>query len=108
MSSLDEIKKSEWIHIDGVALYIRKSEIPFDLGPNIQIANVSAGSPGQGKFTKILEEFETWVATNPKYQTIFIENILNPRFDAFFERRGYLLYPNRPDDPPCRFKKFGA
>jgi hypothetical protein len=86
---LSSNKRNAWIEEPGLEIYVRRT-IRF-LGSRkveiLDIANVSAEKPGQGYFTEFLSHAE--VITNSLGISIYIENIMDERFEHFFIKRGY-------------------
>lgn len=78
--------RNAWIEESGeLALYVRKSILPHR--GDIEIANMSAATPGNGALTTFLDKYEN------EY-SFFIENVLNPRLSQYLERRGYKQIQN--------------
>ncbi len=95
--------KVQWLNGDDMNVYVRVSirgrypgSPPYRA---LDIATVSVYDKGQGKFTRFLEEAER---INP-YPILYIENVLERRFQHFFENRGYTR-KEIGEGPPCYYK----
>jgi len=84
--------RNQWLKEPGIQVYVRKPlpGKPYD----IELATLNAKHPGKGACTRLLNRLE------PKL-SIYIENVLEPRFAAYFERRGYQRINNAYGGPPC-------
>lgn len=96
---LSQKSRNQWIDGENFSIYVRKG---YHIGPNrkivqtLDIASISSHQPSKGLFTQFIEELER-LAPVP----IYIESVLEPRFGAFFLRRGYELIPDTKT--PCYF-----
>ncbi len=108
MYNLDFPERNKWLRFGPLEVYLRKSQIPFDIGPNLQIANVSVAEKSQrkGHFKRFLSEAEIY-AKEANYKAVYVENIINPVLEAFLIKQGYVQYhkPGLSDYPPCMFKR---
>lgn len=108
MSKLDFEGRNAWLKYGPLEVYIRKSEIPTELGRNLQIANVSVPERDQqhGHFTRFLDHIESYAKEN-KWDSVYVENILNPVLERFLLKRGYTLFKKDwlAQWPPCMFKR---
>ena len=81
---------SEWFKVGKLELYLRRR-------PLLTIANMRTtdGVMGRGLLTAFLDEVE------PHYN-VYIENVINPRLNGYFLRRGYeLIEQPYAFQPPC-------
>lgn len=69
-----------WIKEPGIQIYVRKS-LTKERG-DFELANMNADRPGKGALTNFLDKYEG------QYQ-FFVENIQEPRLEAYLLRRGY-------------------
>lgn len=81
--------KVGWIREGNLSVYVRYGSVLVgsNLIPEVvTIANVTCSrkSQGKGEFTRFLHSVEE------KAKGVFIENVLEPRFARFFERKGYV------------------
>lgn len=87
-----------------VTAYSRYSRIkPVVHGaPSICIADIVVERPGHGFFGKFLDQF---VAEDCllRARGLFVENVANPRFVAWLERRGFLRSPCSNPSLPTLF-----
>lgn len=86
--------KVSWFYVgegeDQIDIYLRKTLriIDREKVPCLDVGSVSTQVQGRGSFSDILPEIERLA---DRYQlAIYVENVLSPRFCAFFERRGYV------------------
>lgn len=79
-----------WIRERGIDLYVRRSILPGR--GQFEIANMLAKRPGKGSLTRFLDMYE------PQY-SFFIENVLEPRLEAYLMRRGYHVHPGHTEWP---------
>ena len=78
-----QFPRNSWFELPHLSVYMR-------VIPNlkqIDIANVTARSQGAGHFTVFLVHMES--LAQELGATLRIENVLEPRFQSFFARRGY-------------------
>ena len=73
--------RNAWIKPPGLTIYIRRGIRQHSRG-DFQLANLYADEPGNGAFTRFLDEWE------PRY-SFYVENIFNERLRFYLERRGY-------------------
>lgn len=90
MANLDFLERNKWLNYGPLEVYVRKSQIPFDLGPNLQIANVTVDEEHQqqGHFTRFLHEAESY-AKEHEYAAVYVENVINPVLEKFLTKQGY-------------------
>jgi len=88
---------SGWITSSQGAVYVRKGVHLIDgrLVTTLDLASIDMVAPGQGHFTRFLEQAKD---LNP-WDAIYIENVLNPRFAEHLRRSGWSEIPNQ--DAPC-------
>lgn len=84
--------RNSWFNLPGLNVYLRV--VPGL--KRIDIANVTAEPQGRGTFTRFLEKMEA--LAEELGAALFIENVLEERFQQFFENRGY---ESNGQDPPC-------
>lgn len=73
---------SQWVREPGINIYMRKPLIASH--GDIELANMSADSPGKGALTRFLNKYESICR-------FYVENIFNERLIAYLERRGYRI-----------------
>jgi len=72
-----------WVKEGTLNLYVRKTPAQFKhKWGDFQLASMSNDKPGNGDLTRFLNYWEG------KYQ-FYIENVLNPRLEVYFRKRGY-------------------
>jgi hypothetical protein len=84
-----------WVIEPGFAeLYIRVSWRPFEnkMVQVIDLANITASKPGNGAFTKLVAKLRK---TYPELG-IYVESVLNSRFDAKLLKMGFVERQNSP------------
>jgi hypothetical protein len=88
---LDSSLGRAWVYEPGIRLYLRKP-IAGIRGPNVdvEIAAVEADQPGQGAFTRFLDEHE------PHFG-FYVQLIHNERLVPYLARRGYVIVSSRED-----------
>lgn len=87
----DQPYKNQWVkHPEFKSLYVRKGK---SYGNAIQIASIEARKPGKGAFTRLI----AWLRENYPDRPIFLENILNERFEAHLMKVGFVP----ADFPTC-------
>ena len=87
---------NEWLNGDDMSVYVRRS-VPRILNDGekyvtLDIASINVYQQSQGHFTAFLAEAEK---LNP-WPAIYVENVLQPRFEKFFKKKGYTqakIYP---------------
>jgi hypothetical protein len=86
--------RCQWVSEPGLEVYVRKGRrLPIngkDTVKTLDIANVNANAPGQGSWTALAARLPD-MAKELKIGAVFVENVLEPRFQAWFEREGWLL-----------------
>ena len=97
--------KNKWLDKDrSLHVYVRKSRrlLNDTIYRMLDIGNVEACPKGKGRFTEFLQ-----YAINSKlkpFQGIFVENVLENRFQTFFRKLGWKeYYPNKEKDGPPSF-----
>ncbi len=99
-----------WFDEEGVSIYLRKGLRYVSVSGSLEkrtvldISSVSANKPGKGAFTKLLPKIEQ-AAKEAGYYGVYIENVLEERFQNFFAVRGYVK-TNPSEDIPCFLKAF--
>lgn len=94
----DHTQVSQWVfygpaeHPEMYQMYLRvgKTYLRQNFGRAVTLANISTNTPGTGTFNKLWPELEAMFFKAAP--VIIIENIINPRFGAFFERQGFTRY----------------
>jgi hypothetical protein len=94
-------RRNEWITVDGISIYVRNANRLLSIGggyvPTLDLASISIEDKGQGIFTSILEALET-----SSGKTLFVENVLEDRFQEFFKKRsGWYVVNSYMEGPPC-------
>lgn len=88
----------------GASLYYRCTTRYLDgaLRDTFDLATISIeeNSRGRGGFTEILGKIEELVDKHNRY--LYVENILMPRFQEFFWKRGYTRIGE--NESPCAFR----
>ena len=87
-----QFPRNAWFQLPNLEVYVRV--VPGL--KRIDIANVLARVRGQGTFTSFLVDMER-LADELGF-SLYIENVLEPRFADFFRQRGYKEIPS--DGPP--------
>ncbi len=77
-------QRSQHVVAPGLKLYVRKPWAKLRPHVDVELATIDAENPGQGALTAFLDKYE-------KVYNIYVENALEPRFQAYFVRRGYHL-----------------
>lgn len=86
------LRLNQWFHGNHMSIYCRLGLVYIHTMDQyvhcLTIANVSVeeGYQGKGRFTELLDDLE-----RSPHLSIYVEQIMNPRLDAFLERRGYAL-----------------
>ena len=79
-------RRNEWLHFDGLRVYVRNAIHALDgsLTPTLDLASIEFDleKQGQGHFASILDFLEEHCK-----KVLFVENVISPRFQNFFERR---------------------
>jgi hypothetical protein len=79
-------RRNEWLTAEGISIYVRNANRILSSGGSyastLDLANITIEERGQGTFTQILGILE-----NMDGKTLFVENVLEDRFQKFFERR---------------------
>ncbi len=104
-SFLEGKEKNAWCEFGKLRIYMRKT-VRYNL-QTLDIATITIHNPkfrGKGAFTEFLAWIEEEVVRRDIDQ-IFIENVLDERFQNFFLKKGYSRDKNYID-PPCFHKKF--
>lgn len=94
-------ERNRWFETNEIKIYVRNGHHVVDtkIVDTFDIATVEATELGQKVFTHLLEYIESRI---PK--TLYVENVLEERFQQFFERRGYIKI-EPATDPPCYYKE---
>ena len=96
--------RNMWVREKGFSsLYVRlcRRYIHGNVVSNVlDIASVEASKPGNGAFTKLIER----IRKRYPYLTIYIENVLNPRFAVKIMHLGFQRDNTTPDELPSYFK----
>ena len=102
---LESGRRNAWIREPGLSIYVRHGErwISRTAGrvECLDISSVSADKLGDGKFTAFLLRAEE--EARLRGLAVFVENVLTPRFAAFFRSRGYSEINDT--EPLCFIKK---
>ena len=85
--------RSAWTYEPGIELYFRRPT-GYSHNADWELASMKADKPGNGALTAFLDRFE------PQF-TFMIENVLEDRLAAYFERRGYRIVGNEQDLDRC-------
>lgn len=100
--------RSTWLNIEPVDFFVRFSQIPFELGPNLQLANVSIDPEYQkkGHFTKLLSCLERY-AQEHGFEAVYLENVLNKGLYEFLKKKEYWIFykEGMAAFPPCYYKR---
>lgn len=92
------LMRNQWYRDEHMDLYVRYSAyhlvpgVGYVVTLDISNVNVNEGSIGKGVFTRFLDDIERTIDGHfgAGYSGIFVENVLQERFQSFFERRGYV------------------
>ena len=114
---LESDLRNAWIKFECIQIYVRKSQRinlhkhnrKTPAVPVFDIANMSASITGTGAFTKFLHHLENLLKST-KFQTIFIENLMNDRLCAFLKRDFNFIEANSINTEallPCLYKSIG-
>lgn len=99
-----------WVCDENLNIYMRRGYHCLYKGAIsdvcLDIANVEATSPGNGAFTRFLEQVEEKVRQSEACHHVFIESILNVRLAGYLKRRGYASTVNSNTLAPNMFKRF--
>lgn len=97
-------KRNEWIVCKDFKIYIRKSKRRH--GYMFDIATVEVSNPGKGTFKGLLFIIEP-LAIAFGFDGIFVENVMDDRFKAFFVKNGWTReeLPGAHPDMPTSFLK---
>lgn len=93
---LDSPKKSAWVRVGFIDLYVRKSSRNLFLRGKLvkvfDLANVLVDSEKQGcgVFTAALGEIERLIQSRNVFEGIYVESVQTQRLCDFFLKRGYL------------------
>ena len=101
---INDRPQSVWIEVGSMKIYVRTTDRflegkrlrMFDIS-NVDIANDK--KKGKGEFTAFLDDLEL----RKPFGGVHVENVLNPRLEAFLERHGFTKY-NYDIGPPCFYK----
>lgn len=95
-----------WFKDSDMKVYVRvgRRMIEGSIRETIDIATIEVFKPGQGTFTRFLEQVEELAAAGPIH-TIYVENVLESRFAEFFRKRGYSVSPYA-GETPCFYRRF--
>ena len=84
--------RNSWLELDvPMSLYARKSSrmVNGSLIKVFDIASVESANPGRGTFSGFIDRLEKKIE-EVGLDGVYVESILNPRFAALLERRGYI------------------
>jgi len=108
--------RSQWVSEPGLEVYVRRgsrllpnqAEDPFtlrreSLASTLDIASVNALKPGEGSWKALAARLPD-IAKELKVDAIFVENVLDERFQAWFEKAGWLL--DKRNVIPCYWRFF--
>ena len=95
---------NSWMEGTGYSISMRISQrcLEGDIREKcFDLSNITIYDSGKGHFTALLEYLEE----NCHY-TLYVENVLEQRFQNFFTKRGYTFPPYRGDGgPPSLYKR---
>ena len=93
------VLRNAWLKESGLEVYARLSVRYFrgERVNTLELANITAKKQGKGHFTSFITQAEKLAKAHGL--AVFIENVLEERFAAFFSNRGYTKLPNT--NPPC-------
>lgn len=95
-----------WLSDANIDVYIRVGKHVLDgaLTSTIDIGNLAVNKHrrGAGHFTAFLGHLET--LCNTKKRVLYMENVMDPRFQAFFEKRGYVRIMDSCDLVPSYYR----
>jgi hypothetical protein len=104
-----EYPRNAWLRSGPFQLYVRRGVHLLDkMRDTLDLANmeIEEAYRGLGTFTQFIDSLEE--IQLPNVEVIFVENVLQPRFQAFWARRGYTLKKNtmfdNMDGPPSYWK----
>jgi hypothetical protein len=100
---LDSKDRNGWLQYGTLHVYVRKSRRRIEgesLQPCLDIATAECKTPGQGGFSNFLAHA---IALCP-FEYIYIENVLEERFQQFFLKHGFIRDQHHPSDY-CFYKK---
>lgn len=102
-----------WLELEGLQVYVRYGRCVQRmwnkaLVRTLELANIEVRRDlrGRGVFTQWLET-EAEPAADQLGIHLFVESVLEPRFQAFWERRGYRLHPLYDQGAPCYMREPG-
>ena len=99
-----------WIREHSINVYLRKSVrlIGTETYSMLDIGSVEVDDNGRGKgiFTAFLKRFEQ--ESKKLKRGVYIESILNPRFQKYLLKKGYTLVPRTSDISPSMYKLFSG
>lgn len=77
-------RKNEWLHFEDLSIYVRNAVHALDgkLVETLDLASIEFRDQEQGHFTNVLGFLEEHCK-----KVIYVENVISPRFQNFFERR---------------------
>ena len=89
-------QRNAWVHLEKMRVYVRARSTRYinkKIVSTFDVATVEVEAPyrGQGVFTRFLEKIEADLDL-----PIYVENVLDPRFQNFFrKRKGYKELPSQ-------------
>ena len=101
--------RNEWLHSDGMAVYVRKGyqfldrELPPSNTLDVANINIKEEHRGKGWFTAWLKYAEE-VAKEQGKDAVYVESVENVRLIPFLLKSGYSEVANL-DGAPCFFKR---
>ena len=84
-------KRNEWLHGRDIKIYVRRSQRLIDgqLRSCFDLANIQAKKPGNGSWTRLIENVQKNPTIRKEFDFIFIENVLTERFAGWFRRNDW-------------------
>lgn len=108
-----DLRHNAWFHSKEADIYCRVAwrslVLPetdaVGLVETFDLANIVVRAPGNGLFTEILTVLET---EDLGVGALFVENVIDPRFQAFFTKRGYARHDDASSTtwPPSFWRSF--
>lgn len=102
---LESTERNRWLNSDKIKVYVRKGRHVLDRTGEIEhVLDIAAievplDAQKQGVFTRFLEFAKK---VNP-FAAIYVENVLTPKFQQFFERNGWKKTKESQDCPSSTY-----
>lgn len=95
----------KWVLMENMHVYVRATKRYLEgvQKNTLEIGSVEVQNRGEGVFSRWLPEFEAQAKHFGR--VVYVENVLDERFQQFWVRRGYRPVGNPPDS--CYWKDFG-